>query len=175
MTAKTMRSVAGGIFIAAALMAIVYFLGGSNSGTAVKTIAAEKMSAAQMKEELSSEGFVVKSQEEWDAQVAAVKAAEKKAKAAAKTAEAADDKNKDKQEQEGEGTEKVVYRTALFVASGMTSIDVGNALVQSKIIPNALEFSQEVERRGLANSLKPGMYEVESGMTTDEIMAAIFK
>ncbi|WP_318507125.1 hypothetical protein [Bacillus sp. T3] len=173
MTAKTMRSVAGGIFIAAFLMAIVYFLGGSDSGTAVKTVAAEKMTAAQMKKELSSDGFVIKTQEEWDAQVAAVKAAEKKAKTAAKNADTTDAKNKDQQEQKG--TEKVVYRTALFVASGMTSIDVGNALVQSKIIPNALEFSQEVDRRGLANSLKPGMYEVESGMTTDEIMAAIFK
>lgn len=170
MTAKTMRSFAGGILVAATLMAIVFFLGGSDS--AVKSISAGKLSTGDMKKELSKEGFVVKTQEEWDTQVSAVKAAEKKAKAAAKTSKSDSTK---KDEKPPEQTEKIVYRTVLFVASGMTSIDVGNALVQAKIVPNAFEFSQEVENRGLSNALKPGMYEVQSGMTTDEIMAAIFK
>jgi hypothetical protein len=184
MTAQTMRSFAGGILVAAALLALVNFL--SPSGVASK----EKLSEKEMKKELTSDGYVVVSQKEWEAQLTAVKKAENTAKDAEKTAKDAKNKAKDaqskakdaqkskgenKDQAQPEATEKVVYRTMVGVASGMTSIDVGNALVQSKIIPNAFEFSQEVERRGLSNGLKPGMYEVQSGMTMDEIIAVIFQ
>lgn len=188
MTAKTMQSFAAGILAAASLMTVVYMFGPEDSTSTSNPKV--KLSTNEMKTELTDDGYVIKTKKEWDTQVAALKAAESKAskaeKAADKAEKAADkstDKAKDakkdevdKQEQPaGEQTEKVVYRTVLFVASGMTSIDVGNALVQSKIIPNALEFSQEVERRGLANNLKPGMYEIQSGMTMDEIIGTIFK
>lgn len=185
MSAKTMQSFAAGILAAACFIAAVYFLFPKDSVAKPKV----NISTKEMKTELADEGYVVKTQEEWDKQVAAVKAAEKKAikaekvaNTAEKAAKTANEKSTKTKEETKEETktdtqteEKIVYRTVLFVASGMTSIDVGNALVQSKIIPNAFEFSQEVERRGLANGLKPGMYEVESGMSMDEVIGAIFK
>ncbi|WP_147535820.1 endolytic transglycosylase MltG [Bacillus marasmi] len=186
MTAKTMQSIAAGIFIAACLITAVYYLFPNDAAANPKT----KLSEKEMKAALVAEGYVVKTEKDWDAQVAAVEAAEKKAnkaekaannaEKAAKTASEKSTKAKDKQKEEPktktetQPEEKIVYRTVIFVASGMTSIDVGNALVQSKIIPNALEFTQEVDRRGLANGLKPGMYEVQSGMTMDEIIGVIF-
>lgn len=188
MTAKSMQSFATGILAAASLMTVVYMFSPEVSTSTSNSKA--KLSTNEMKTELTDDGYVVKTKDEWDAQVAAVKTAESKAskaekaadkaeKAADKATDQAKDAKKDeadKQEQpKGEQTEKIVYRTVLFVASGMTSIDVGDALVQSKIIPNSLEFTQEVENRGLANRLKPGMYEVQSGMTMDEIIGTIFK
>lgn len=192
MTAKIMQSFAAGILVAASFMTVVYMFGPDRSSTSASSTSNSKVNLTtnEMKSELADDGYVVHTKEEWDAQIAAVEAAEKKASKAEKTAKKAEDAadkaakeadeanktNSDAKDQpEGEQTEKVEYRTVLFVASGMTSIDVGNALVQSKIIPNAFEFSQEVERRGLANALKPGMYEVQSGMTMDEIIGTIFK
>ena len=57
----------------------------------------------------------------------------------------------------------------------MTSIDVGRALQRAKVIKSGLEFSKEVEKRGLENNLRPGTYTVESGMTMEEIISFIFK
>lgn len=71
--------------------------------------------------------------------------------------------------------EKVVYRTILTVSMGMTSIDVGNALEKAHIIESGIQFYKDVEKRGLENDLRPGTFEIESGMTTDEIISVIFK
>ena len=57
----------------------------------------------------------------------------------------------------------------------MTSIDVGDVLKQTGIIDDSFAFSKEVENRGLSSGLKPGIYEVNSEMSLDEIIAAIFK
>jgi hypothetical protein len=165
MSAKTMRSFAGGLLVAASILSAVYFFGPSPAQTA------GKLSTAEMKSLLTSEGYVIHTKEEWNEQLAAVDAAEKKAEEAGKANEA---KAKDTaKEQTGE--EKVVYRMMLSVASGMTSIEVGQALESAKIIPSGREFSSTVESRGLANALRPGMYEIQSGMSVDEIIGAIFK
>ena len=58
----------------------------------------------------------------------------------------------------------------------MTSIDVGKALVKAKIINSGIDFYKEVEKRRLeSNSLRPGVYEVDSDMTRDEIINIIYK
>ena len=57
----------------------------------------------------------------------------------------------------------------------MTSIDVGDILKQTGIIDDSFAFSKEVENRGLSSGLKPGIYEVNSEMSLDELIAAIFK
>ena len=57
----------------------------------------------------------------------------------------------------------------------MTSIQVGEALEQMEIIDNAVWFYNEVEEQGLSNSLRPGVYELESGMSIQEVISAIFK
>ena len=57
----------------------------------------------------------------------------------------------------------------------MTSVDVGKALVQAKIINSGIVFDKEVEKQGLSNSLRPGVYEIDSDMTRDEIINIIYK
>lgn len=167
MTSKTLRSFAGGLIAAASILGAVYFFGPGEANTAKS---AEKPSTKEMKSMLASEGYVVHTKEEWDKQLAAVKDAKNKAEKAT-----ADNKNKAENKAQEQNSDKVVYKMMLSVSMGMTSIDVGNALVQGKIIDDAFAFSKEVENRGLANALRPGMYEVQSGMTMDEVISVVFK
>ena len=110
-----------------------------------------------MVKKLTSEGYVIHTEDQWNKQLKAMNE---------KQEEKASDKKDDG---------KVVYKTMLTVSTGMTSIDVGNALEQANIIKNGLDFYKEVEKRGLENELRPGTFEVESGMSTDEIISTIFK
>ncbi|MEH7124981.1 hypothetical protein V7127_17285 [Bacillus sp. JJ1773] len=155
MTSKSMRSFAGGLVAAATLCGIVYF----NSPTEVTTNnKVEKLSNEEMKDKLSSEGYVIYTEKEWK-----------------QLADQADEeKATETEEDKGNKENKVVYRTVLNVSSGMTSIDVGRSLERAKIIDHARTFSNEVEKRGLSNELRPGIYEVESGMNMDKILSVIF-
>ncbi len=159
MTANTLRSFAGGLILSTAICGAVYFL------NPVQAADTEKLSTDEMKSSLTSNGYVIHTKEEWEQQLSAVKEAEKMAKQA----------ETEKEPQEPAGEEKIVYRMMLSVSSGMTSIDVGYALEQGKILPNGRDFANTVESRGLANALRPGIYEIQSGMTVDEIIAIIFK
>lgn len=157
MTSNSLRSFAGGLIVAASVCAAVYYLGPSEVKSSEKIDPAEKtvaLSVDEMKSRLAAEGYVIHTEEEWNQQTSAPEQVEKPQETPA---------------------EKVVYRTMLSVSSGMTSIDVGNALEQSKIIPNGWEFAQEIEKRGLSNALRPGLYEIESGKTIDEIIAIIYQ
>ncbi|USK55956.1 endolytic transglycosylase MltG [Cytobacillus solani] len=153
MKAEKMRSFAAGLMIAAGLCGAVYYLGSDETTTATenKTVTS-KMSEDEMISLLASKGFVVHTEEEWNKQLAAEKEAEKKP-----------------------NEEKVVYRTVLTVTLGMTSIDVGKALEKAHIIKSAKEFFNEVEKRGVSTKLRPGSYDLESGMTEDQIIKTIFK
>ncbi|MEH7523859.1 hypothetical protein V7149_11335 [Bacillus sp. JJ1503] len=155
MTSKSMRSFAGGLVAAATLCGIVYFSSPTEATTNNKV---EKLSNEEMKDKLSSEGYVIYTEKEW--KQLADQADEEKA---TETEEVKDNKEN-----------KVVYRTVLNVSSGMTSIDVGRSLERAKIIDHARTFSNEVEKRGLSNELRPGIYEVESGMKMDKILSVIF-
>lgn len=150
-----MRSFAAGLMIAATMCGAVYYLG-SNETAATKTVT-EKMSEDEMKNSLASKGYVVHTEEEWNKQLAAAEAVEQKTNA------------------EKPNEEKVVYRTMLTVTLGMTSIDVGKALEKANIVKSAKEFFNEVEKRGVSTKLRPGTYDLESGMTTDQIITTIFK
>ncbi|MFD6208149.1 hypothetical protein [Peribacillus sp. NPDC060253] len=158
MTSKSMRSFAGGLIVAAGLCGAVYFFGpGEATGTS------EKLSEDDMKESLASKGYVIHSEKEWEDQIAEEQSIKDKAEAEKET------------EKEKEPTEKIIYRTVLKVSKGSTSIDVGKTLQKAKVIKNANEFSDEVEKKGKANGLRPGTYEVDSEMTTDKIISIIFK
>ncbi|MGE7764841.1 hypothetical protein [Peribacillus sp. NPDC096540] len=152
MTSKSMRSFAGGLIVAAGLCGAVYFFG---PGEVTGTQTSEKLSEDDMKDLLSSEGYVIHSEKEWEDQLAETKSIKDKAKT--------------------ETTEKVVYRTVLKVSKGSTSIDVGKTLQRAKVIKNAKDFSDEVEKKGKANGLRPGTYVVDSEMTTEKIISTIFK
>ncbi|WP_071395129.1 hypothetical protein [Bacillus tuaregi] len=157
MTSNSLRSFAGGLIVAAGVCAAVYYLGPSevkSSESVDSEVASADLSVDEMKVKLGAEGYVIHTEEEWNQYT---------------TAEPAE------QQQEEAGEEKIIYRTILSVSSGMTSIDVGNALEQAKIIPNGWEFAQEIEKRGLSNELRPGLYEIESGKSVDEIIAIIFQ
>ncbi|MGG4169986.1 endolytic transglycosylase MltG [Rossellomorea vietnamensis] len=158
-TSNSLRSFAGGILIATSLIGAVYLFGPSEASSTGKEEPAEvqKLSEDEMVKKLTSEGYVIHTEDQWNKQLKAMN-------------EKQDEKASDKKDDD-----KVVYKTMLTVSTGMTSIDVGNALEQANIIKNGLDFYKEVEKRGLENELRPGTFEVESGMSTDEIISTIFK
>jgi hypothetical protein len=166
MTPNSLRSFALGLLLAATVTGGFYFFGPSeakSTETADKTdqtVKTEKLSEDEMIEQLTSKGFVVQTEDEWNKQIAAVN--EKK--------EEKTEKKPEKKNEEG-----VVYRTILNVSMGMTSIDIGNALEEAKIIDDGMKFYKEVENRGLENELRPGTFQIESGMSMDEIISIIFE
>ncbi|MBS4195654.1 hypothetical protein [Lederbergia citri] len=165
MTYKSMRSFAGGLIVAASMCGAVYYFGPNEADNAQ---AVEKPSIDEMKSMLVSEGYVIHSEEEWHEQEAAVKAAKDSAQEKEKPEEKVEEKA-------GEVKEKIIYRTMVTVTPGMTSIDVGKALERAKIIDSGMKFFNEVEKQGLSKDLRPGTFEVESGMTMKEIISIIFK
>jgi cell division protein YceG involved in septum cleavage len=155
MKANIMRSFAMGILLASSVCGAVYFLGSDSKG-AESTKTNEKISNEEMKKTLTSEGYVVLTEAELQDQLAAVQV------------------NKEDKEN-NKDAEKIVYRTMLTITSGMTSIDVGQALERAQIIKSGKEFFNAVERKGLSKGLRPGTYEVQSDMTMDQIIAMIYK
>ncbi|WRP07979.1 hypothetical protein U9J35_07440 [Rossellomorea aquimaris] len=163
-TPNSLRSFAAGLLIATTSIGAVYMFGPSEAKSTekVETVKTEKLSEEEMVKQLTSNGFVIHTEAEWNKQLSAMTEKQEG------KAEAEDNK-------EEKTDDKVVYRTILTVSTGMTSIDVGNALENANIIKSGLDFYKEVEKRGLENDLRPGTFEVESGMTTDEIISTIFQ
>ena len=159
MTSNSIRSFAFGILIAAGVCGLVYFTApneanGNKESDTKKVV--ETASPEEMKKSLEDQGYIIHTTEEWNNVVS-------------------NSLEKEEEEQQTPGEEKVVYRTMISVSSGMTSIDVGDILKQTEIIDDSFAFSKEVENRGLSSGLKPGIYEVNSEMSLDELIAAIFK
>ncbi|MDQ0154551.1 hypothetical protein [Robertmurraya andreesenii] len=160
MKPNLITSFAAGLLLSATVCGAVYFSKPSPSGKSAKQVV-KAPTEEQMKDTLSNSGYIILTNKEWEKQLAATK----------------EEKPQKETEQETKETTKetIVYRTVVNVAQGMTSIDVGNALVRGKIIDNARDFFNEVEKRGLSNKLKPGTFELDSNMTMDEVIAVIFK
>jgi cell division protein YceG involved in septum cleavage len=171
MRANVMNSFATGLLVATSVCAGVYFFGTSESSTSTEasevnevtetneteTQTAEVPSEKEMKDLLTTAGYIIHTEKEWEENLAKIEA------------------NQDKANASEDGKEKVVYKAVLNVSQGMTSIDVGKALVQANIIDNAMTFYNEVEDRGLANELRPGTFELDSEMSLDEAINTIFK
>ena len=157
MTSNSIRSFAFGILIAAGVTGLVYFTAPNEANgdkeTETKKVV-EMASPEEMKKSLEDQGYIIHTTEEWNNVVS---------------------NSLEKEAQQTPGEEKVIYRTMISVSSGMTSINVGDVLKQTGIIDDSFAFSKEVENRGLSNGLKPGIYEVNSEMSLDEIIATIFK
>lgn len=164
MKANLINSFAAGLLISASVCGIVYFSQSTPKGQ-TNQVTAKSPTEEEMKTSLSNAGYVILTKTEWDEQLAA---AEEEAKGQQTQKEQTDQSEK-------QDNEKVIYRTVINVASGMTSIEVGDALVQGEIIDNAMTFFNEVEKRGLANDLKPGTYKLDSNMSLDEVINTIFK
>lgn len=161
MTANTLRSFAMGLLLASGICGAVYFLS-PDSGDAETTKEKVNLSEDEMKNKLTSEGYVVLTEDELQDQLAAVQVEK-------------EDKTDKTDKTDKEVQEKVVYRTMLSIPTGMTSIDVGQALARAKIIKSGKEFTDAVERKGLSKYLRPGTFEVQSDMTMDQIIDMIFK
>lgn len=157
MKANILSSFASGLLVSASICGAVYFSESKPTVTNSKK-EIQSLTVEEMKNKLSSSGYVILTDQELEEQLASVKAPEPA---------------KEPVEQEKE--EAVVYRTIVNVAPGMTSIDVGRALAHGKIIDNAKTFFNEVEKRGLSNELKPGTFELDSSMSLDEVVKTIFK
>lgn len=161
MKVNLITSFAAGLLVSAGVCAVVYFSEPAPAEKdAKKSVEAPK--EEEMIQSLSTSGYIILTNEEWNKQLAAIE--EKEA-----------EKKQPEKEANAEEKEKIVYRTIVNVAPGMTSIDVGNALVQGKIIDNARTFFNEVEKKGLSNELKPGTFELDSDMSLEEVMNIIFK
>jgi L-serine deaminase len=154
MAAKLMSTFAAGLIVAASVCGAVYLLDPSEV-TSTQTV--EKPSEKEMKNVLTSAGYIIHTEEEWKEKLAAIEVTETKKGPV------------------DEVKETIVYRAILNVSPGMTSIDVGKVLVQANITDNAMTFFNEVEKRGLSNDLRPGTYEIDSEMTIDEVISTIFK
>ncbi|MFP7298220.1 aminodeoxychorismate lyase [Neobacillus niacini] len=156
MRINLISSFAAGILIATTICGIVYFTDDTASQkVSAKSSEKGQLTAAQMKDKLESDGYVVQTKEELE-----------KILQAAKSSEIKPDDSKEK--------EKAVTQVVVNVADGMTSIDVANVLFQAKLIPDAFKFTQDIEARGLQNALRPGSYTVNSDMSYDQMIATIF-
>jgi cell division protein YceG involved in septum cleavage len=162
MRINLLSSFAAGILMTTTICGAVYFSDKSNvpkvsaktpdNHTIVKVQSSEK----EMKKKLVTKGYVVQTKAEYD----------KKMK---------DAQSSEQNQASPEDNKKTVTRVIVNVSNGMTSIDVGNILVQANLIPNALKFSQDIENKGLENKLRPGSFVVDSEMSYDQVISTIFK
>lgn len=165
MRINLLTSFAAGIFITTSICGTAYFSGNhASSKASVKTNPTQIIKKVQptdsdMKNQLTSAGYIVQTKAEYDNNI-------KNASAAAQKKVVPASNN---------NSQKIVYRTFVTVSLGMTSIDVGNILVRAKIIPNAFKFSQDIQAKGLENGLRPGTFEVDSTMSYNQVISTIFK
>ena len=82
MTAKSMRSFAGGLIVAASVCSAIYFFAPSEA-TSTQTVS--KPSVDEMKSELTNQGYVIHTEEEWNETLAAEKTASEDVKNEPKT------------------------------------------------------------------------------------------
>lgn len=149
-----LSSFAAGILITTSICGAVYF-SDNNSEVSKASVKQIKVlpSESEMKDKLSAAGYIVQTKAEYDKNIAA-----------------------SKQKQGAPAVNKtVVTRVIVNVSDGMTSIDVGRVLENAKIIPNAFNFSKDIEKKGLEKKLRPGTFVVDSGMSYDQIVTTIFK
>ncbi|WP_456275117.1 hypothetical protein [Bacillus sp. AK128] len=166
MSTNQKNSFAAGLLVATIVCGIAYFIEPSQAATISEV---QELTEAEMKESLTSAGYIIHTKEEWNKQLAALEEVVVENETTSETEETTETIESEEEQ------EQVVYRTILNIASGMTSIDVGRVLVETNITDSAMSFVQEVEKRGLANDLRPGTYEINSNMTVDDVIALVFK
>ncbi len=160
MRINLLSSFAAGLLIATTICGVAYYSNKSDTPKAsakninYHTAPSEK----EMKKQLETKGYVVETKAEYDKKMKTSKTAVKK--------QTAPEDNK---------PSKTVTRVIVNVSEGMTSIDVGNMLVKANLVPNAYNFSTDIEKKGLQNNLRPGVFVVDSEMTYDQIITTIFQ
>ncbi|NRG30215.1 hypothetical protein HRF69_24385 [Bacillus circulans] len=180
MKPSIITSFAAGVLLATSVSGIVYFSTKDDTANAktnnnvqkvdkVASDAANTPTVEEMKDILTSSGYVVQTSDEAEKKEDDVK---KQASKSNTSEEKKDDKDKKEEDKKKEEVKTVTVK----VSSGMTSYDVGSILHDEKIIKeSALEFSQKVDKKGVAEYLKLGSFKIKSDMSTDEIISTIFK
>ncbi|WP_413375330.1 hypothetical protein [Alkalihalobacillus sp. 1P02AB] len=172
MASKGLQSFAAGMIIAVSVCGVVYYTTDNSSVGAEGAIPeVQEQTDEELIGQLQESGYVVQTESEWKSQLEELEAAVVERVAAELEAVEEDVEETDADSEEGDN---IVYRTMLTVSPGMTSIDVGRALESANIIDNARDFFNEVEKRDLSNELRPGTFEVESGMSMGQIIDIIF-
>ncbi|MEH7110255.1 aminodeoxychorismate lyase, partial [Bacillus sp. JJ1764] len=150
-----LTSFAAGILLSTSITGAVYFFGDHDTTKeSVKTSESQTKVQAQpteedMKNKLVSAGYIVQTKADYDKKIEETKAAAQKSS----------------------GNQAAnVSQVVISVTDGMTSIDVGRILVTAKIIPDAYNFSKDIENRGLSNKLRPGIYVIDNKMPLDQII-----
>ena len=173
MTHKVISSFASGILLASCVLGGVYFFSSDDADAKEKpakeeaVTETEVLSEEDMKSQLETSGYVVLSDE---AYLKEIQTAEEKAKAAAK-----EEAKAEAEKEATQNAEKVVYKTVINVASGMTTGDVAEVLVAGKVIKDKSSFVKTVEKQGIENRLRLGVFEINSTMSVDQIINTIFK
>ncbi|CEG29410.1 aminodeoxychorismate lyase [Bacillus sp. B-jedd] len=157
MRVNLLSSFAAGMLLTTAVCSAVYFTA-DTSKAASKTVKVE-LTDIEMKNKLQDNNYVVQTKEEFDKTIADATAEAPKETPPADNGTAA----------------KTVTKVVINVSEGMTSIDVGRALVQAGIVKDAFTFSKDIEKKGLMNKLRPGVFVVDSSMSYDQIISTIFK
>ncbi|MED1201698.1 aminodeoxychorismate lyase [Heyndrickxia acidicola] len=161
MRSNLLGSFAAGLLIATSISGAVFFATKSSNASKAPVKTKQSLTAIkvqptkkEMQSELSSAGYVVQTKSDYDKAIAEAKSGSKSTPPA--------------------NGQKIVYRVPVRITQGMTSIDVGNWLVRGHIITDAFKFSKDVENKGIENHLRPGTYIVDSSMSYDQVISAIF-
>lgn len=162
MTPKTMRSFAGGLILASVALGITYFA----SDQAPVSSEEVEWTEEDMQESLQSAGYRVETEDKWDE-------LEQELAEARSLIENEEDLAED--DGDNEENQEVVYQTIIQVSAGMTSIDVGEMLEATGIVDSAYAFFEEVDNRGLSNSLRPQTTgTLSSDMSLGEVVDEFF-
>ncbi|MFD1737440.1 hypothetical protein ACFSCX_12830 [Bacillus salitolerans] len=159
-------SFASGLIVATLICTIAYFLSPRDVSSNERYV--EIPTEEEAKSLLIDKGYVIQTRVEWESQQNSLSNAQSQKNSVREN----ESENPTLSKNENE---EVVYQTILNVSTGMTSIDVGNVLVQAGIVDRPMTFVQEVEKKGVANKLRPGTYEINSNMTMNDVISIIFK
>ncbi|WP_409272761.1 aminodeoxychorismate lyase [Neobacillus sp. SCS-31] len=157
MRINLLSSFAAGMLLTTAICSTVYFTADTPKASG-KTVKVE-LSDAEIKNKLETKGYVVQTKAEYDQAVADAKAAAPKQPAPP----------------ENKSTDKPVTKVIINVTDGMTSINVGRMLVEAGIVKDAFAFSKDIEKKGLMNKLRPGVFVVDTSMSYEQVISTIFK
>ncbi|MEK4564562.1 hypothetical protein MKX54_07840 [Alkalihalobacillus sp. FSL R5-0424] len=173
--ANSLRSFSIGLIVASVACGTVYFTNTSNE-TDAEVQAETLLTDDEMIGQLEEQGYLVRNSEEWENEVNTVidtTRLEVEAEYAAREEEESEEEPEEEQEEEQEQEQESEEVFLLIIRNGMTSFNVADELVRGNIIDNKQEFVRQAEQQNLAGFLKPGAYEITSGMSTAEIFALI--
>ncbi|MBM7646371.1 cell division protein YceG involved in septum cleavage [Scopulibacillus daqui] len=68
---------------------------------------------------------------------------------------------------------KVIYRTRLYITSGMSTEDIAGNLQEFKIIKNKKDFLKYLKEHNLEEKIQPGHYDLGNNMSLAEIVNKI--